>query len=168
MCLRSRKYTVRGCSTLRDPICCFLPLCAISQGLSVPYQFLENRNEQSCRQFSRLRSWEKALAWIPFSDSLQWLSSVTFYLKDYPFCCSWWNFILFNGWVIILLKIYKHVFLQIKYPCFTQDLGPCILLLPNLSPGPGLRRPWQLAPKQGPGEHPWQADGMTVRTYGGR
>ena len=57
-------------------------------------------------------------------DSLQWLSSVTFYLKDYPFCCNWWNFILFNGWVIILLKIYKHAFLQIKYPCFTQDLGP--------------------------------------------
>ena len=32
-------YSVRGRSTLRDPICCFLPLCAISQGLcslSVP------------------------------------------------------------------------------------------------------------------------------------
>ena len=56
-------------------------------------------------------------------DSLQWLSSVTFYLKDYPFCCNWWNFIL-NGWVIILLKIYKHVFLQIKYACFIRDLGP--------------------------------------------
>ena len=58
-------------------------------------------------------------------DSLQWLSSVTFYLKDYPFCCNWWNFIL-NGWVIILLKIYTHPFLQIKYSCFTWDLGlPC-------------------------------------------
>ena len=22
------------------------------------------------------------------------------------------------------MKIYKHAFLQIKYPCFTQDLGP--------------------------------------------
>ena len=32
---------VRGRSTLRKPICCtFLPLCAISQGFSVPYQFL--------------------------------------------------------------------------------------------------------------------------------
>ena len=57
-------------------------------------------------------------------DSLQWLSSGTLYLKDNPFCCNWWNFILFNGWVIILLKIYKHACMQIKYPCFTQDLGP--------------------------------------------
>ena len=33
--------TVRGRSTLRNPICCtFLPLCATSQGFSVPYQFL--------------------------------------------------------------------------------------------------------------------------------
>ena len=41
-------------------------------------------------------------------DSLQWLFSVTFYLKDYPFCCNGWNFILFDDSVIILLKIYKH------------------------------------------------------------
>ena len=27
-------YSVRGRSTLRDLICCFLPLCAVSQGLS--------------------------------------------------------------------------------------------------------------------------------------
>ena len=104
------------------------PLCAISQGLSVPYQFLENRNEQSCTQFSGLRSWERAPAWIPFSDSLQWLFSVAFYLKDYPFCCNWWNFILCNGWVIILLKIHKHAVLLIKYPCSTRDLGPRVLL----------------------------------------
>ena len=39
-------------------------------------------------------------------DSLQWLSSVTLYLKDYPFCCNCWNFVLLNGWIIILLKIY--------------------------------------------------------------
>ena len=71
---------VRGRSTLRDPIC-FLPLCAVSQGLSVPYQFLENRNEQSCTQFSVPRSWQRAPVWVPFSDSLQWLSSVTLYLK---------------------------------------------------------------------------------------
>ena len=63
--------SVRGRSTLRDPICCFLPLCAVSQGLSVPYQFLENRNEQSCMHFSGLRSWERAPAWITFSDFLQ-------------------------------------------------------------------------------------------------
>ena len=57
-------------------------------------------------------------------DSLQWLSSAILYLIDYPFYCNWWNFILFNGWVIILLKIYKHAFLLIKYPCSTRDLGP--------------------------------------------
>ena len=57
-------------------------------------------------------------------NSLQGLPSATLYLIDYPFCCNWWNFILFNGWVIILLKIYKHAFLLIKYPCFTRDLGP--------------------------------------------
>ena len=95
----------------------FLSLCAVSQGLSVPYQFLEYRIQQHCTQFSGLRSWERPPAWIPFSDSLQW----PFYLQDYPFCCSWWNFVL-NGWVIILLKIYKHAFLQIRYPCFTGDL----------------------------------------------
>ena len=77
-------------------------------------------------------------------DSLQWLPSVTLYLKDYPFCCNWWNSILFNGWVIILLKIYKHAFLQIKYPCFTWDLGPLHPSSRRLqSPGPGLQRPWQ-------------------------
>ena len=63
---------VRGRSTLRDPICGFLRLCAVSQGLSDPYQFLENRNERSCTQFSGLRSWARAPAWIPFSNSLQW------------------------------------------------------------------------------------------------
>ena len=75
--------------------------------------------------------------------SLQWPPSVTFYLKDYPFCCNWWNFILFNGWVIILLKIYKHAFLQIKYPCCTRDSGPLRPSSHQLqSPGPGLWRPW--------------------------
>ena len=96
----------------------FLRLCAISQRLSVPYQFLEYRNEQSCMQFSGLRSWEWSCL-----NSLQWLPSVIFYLQDCPFCCNLWNYIL-NGWVVILLKIYKHAFLQIKYPYFTQYWGP--------------------------------------------
>ena len=52
-------YIVRGRSALRDPICYFL-LCAVSQGLSIPYQFLENRSEQSCTQFSGLKSGEAA------------------------------------------------------------------------------------------------------------
>ena len=64
--------TVRGRSTLRDPICSLLLLCAVSQGLSIPYQLLENRNKQSCTQFSVLRLWERAPVWIPFGDSLQW------------------------------------------------------------------------------------------------
>ena len=66
----------RGRSALRDPICYSFLLCAVSQGFSIPYQFLENRNEQNCMQFWRLRSWEGAPAWIPFRDSLQWLPSV--------------------------------------------------------------------------------------------
>ena len=62
----------RGRSALRDPICYSFLLCAVSQGFSIPYQFLENRSEKSSTQFSGLRSWERAPAWIPFSDSLQW------------------------------------------------------------------------------------------------
>ena len=77
-------------------------------------------------QFSGLRSWERVPAWIPFSNSLQWLfsASATLYILDYPFCCNWWNFILCNSWVIILLKICKPAFLLIKYPCSTRDWGP--------------------------------------------
>ena len=77
-------------------------------------------------QFSGLRSWERVPAWIPFNSSLQWLFSVsaTSYVLDYPFCCNWWNFILCNGWVITLLKIYRPAFLLIKYPCSIRDLGP--------------------------------------------
>ena len=82
-------------------------------------------NERSCTQFSGLRSWERVPAWIPFSNSLQWLfpASVTLYVLDYPFCCNFWSFILCNDWVIILLKIYKHAFVLIKYSCSTRDLG---------------------------------------------
>ena len=77
-------------------------------------------------QFSGLRSWERVPAWIPFSNSLQWLfsASATLYVLDYPFCCNWWNCILCNGWVITLLKIYSPSFLLIKYSCSTRDLGP--------------------------------------------
>ena len=80
--------------------------------------------------FSGLRSWERLPAWIPFSNSLQWLfsASATLYVLDYPFCCNWWDFILCNGWVIILLKTYKPAFLLIKYRCSTRDLGPHVVL----------------------------------------
>ena len=61
------------------------------------------------------------------------------------------------------------VFLQTKHPCFTRDLGPLCPSSRQLQcPGPGLQRWWQVAPEQGPGEHPWQVDGVTIRTYGGR
>ena len=87
-------------------------------------------------------------------DSFQWLSSATLYVLDYPFCCNWWNFILCNGWVIILLKIHKHAVLLIKYPCSTRDLGPRVLLSVFILFGawkpaeltflPGLSRlPWE-------------------------
>ena len=50
---------------------------------------------------------------------------------------------LILGWVIILLKIYKHAFLQINYLCFTRDLGPLHPSSHRLqSPGPGLQTPW--------------------------
>ena len=40
----------------------------ISQGPSVPYRFLGNRNEQSCVQFSGLRSCGRTHTWVPFSN----------------------------------------------------------------------------------------------------
>ena len=42
------------------------------------------------------------------------------------------------------MKIYKCAFLQIKHPCFIQDLGPLRSSSHQLqSPGPSLQRPWQ-------------------------
>ena len=119
---------VRG--RLRNPVCCiFLPLCAISQGFSVPYQFLFWEWVE-LRAVLRTEKRERVPAWIPFSNSLQWLfsASATLYVLDYSFCCNWWNFILCNSRVIILLKIYKPAFLLIKYPCSTRDLGPRVIL----------------------------------------
>ena len=97
-------------------------------------------------------------------DSLQWLPSVTFYLKVIysvmPLFLRIWNafwpfqdcyllgFLFPQCFYCLKLpcrKIYKHAFLQIKQPCFTRDVGP---LLPSScqlhSSGPGLQRPWQL------------------------
>ena len=74
-------------------------------------------------------------------DSFQWLPSVTFYLKVIysvmPIFLRIWNafwpfqdcyllgfvFALFFFYCLKLpcMKIYKHVFLQIKHPCFTWD-----------------------------------------------
>ena len=83
-------------------------------------------------QLSGLRSWDTVFAWIPFSNSLQWLfsASVTLYVLDYPYCDYWYNFILCNSWVIILLKIYKPAFLLIKYPCCIRAWVPMSFFLP--------------------------------------
>ena len=121
-----KKGIVRGRSTLRDPICCIFFLC-------VPFLkdclfLISSWDTGTSRAACSSQDWDHGkehLLGFPSSDSLQWLSSATLYLLDYP--SNWWNFILFNGWVIILLKIYKHAFLismLIKYPCFTRDLGP--------------------------------------------
>ena len=40
----------------------------VSQGPSVPYQFLGNRNEQSCLQFSGLKSCGRRHTRVPFSN----------------------------------------------------------------------------------------------------
>ena len=99
----------------------------------------------------------------PFSDSLQRLSSATLYLIDYPFCCNWWNFILFNGWVIILLKIYKHVFLLIKYPCSTRDFGPSYPSLVS-SKFFGAWRPAELTFSPRLSRPPWE-DALCLREW---
>ena len=95
-------------------------------------------------------------------DSFQWLPSVTFYLKVIysvmPLLLRIWNafwpfedcyllgFVFAQYFYCLKLpcmKIYKHVFLQIKHPCFTRDLGP---LHPSShwlqSPRPSLWRQW--------------------------
>ena len=89
-------------------------------------------------------------------DSFQWLPSVTFYLKVIysvmTLLLSIWNafwpfedcylldfFFLLNFFLLLCMKIYKHLFLQIKYPCFTRDLSPLRSSSRRLqSPGPGL------------------------------
>ena len=120
---------------------------------SIPYQFLENRNKQSCTKFSGLRN---------CLDSLQWLlPSVTFYLKViysvislllriwnafWPFeDCYLLGFVFAQFFYCVKLpcmKIHKYAFLQIKHPCFTRDLGPLHPSRRLQSPGPGLQRPW--------------------------
>ena len=48
-------------------------------------------------------------------------------------------FFLFYCLKLPCMKIYKHVFLQIKHPCFTQDLGPLHPSHQRQSPGPSLQ-----------------------------
>ena len=123
-------------------------LFSVSQRPSDPYQFLENRNEQSCTQFSGLKSWERASAWIPFSDLLlkgnlfsyaSLTQDMECFLALSRLLIAWLCFrSIFYCLKLPCIKIHKHAFLQIKHPCFTRDLGP---LLPSShqlqSPGPG-------------------------------
>ena len=130
----------------------------------------------------------RLLSGTPLSDSLQWPYLNVIY-SVIPLLLRIWNafwpiedcyllgfvfaqffvFFLFYCLKLPCMKIHKHAFLQIKHPCFTWDLDPLRPSSHQLqSPGPSLQRPWQVAPKQGPGGSPWQANGVTIRTYRGR
>ena len=110
---------------------------------SILYQFLENRSEQSCMQFSGqimrrgtcLDSFQWLPSMTPFSELL--LKSNLFsyapltqdmecFLALWRLLFAWLCFcsIFFNCLKWPCMKIYKHAFLKIKHPCFTQDLGP--------------------------------------------
>ena len=63
MKVKSENEVTQSCPTLHDPRSQGMfnfkesyMLFSVSQGLSVPYQFLEDRKEQNCMQFSGLRS----------------------------------------------------------------------------------------------------------------
>ena len=74
-----------------------------------------------------LALWRLLFAWLCFC-------SVFFYCLKLP-----------------CMKIYKRVFLQIKHPCFTWDLGPLHPSSHQLqSPGPSLQRLGQTPPTLGP------------------
>ena len=91
-----------------------------------------------------------------FSDSLQWPYSSEIY-SVMPLLLRIWMLsgplkiviclalFLFNFFYCLKLpcmKIYKHVFLQIKHPCFTWDLGRLHPSRQLQSLGPSLQRPW--------------------------
>ena len=88
---------IRGRSTLSDPTCCIF-------FFSVPFLkhslfLISSWKTGTSRAARSSQDWDHGKEHL--FGFLQWLSSVTFYLQDYPFCWNWWNFIL-NGWVIIL------------------------------------------------------------------
>ena len=108
--------------------------CAVSQGPSVPYQFLENRNEQSCTQFSGLWSWDRAHAWIPFSDLLPYckLFSHVPTTQDVDCLLALWRLLFtwfcFCSTLFLLLKasLYESIYAQAvpnKAPLFHLRCG---------------------------------------------
>ena len=60
--------SVRGHSALRDPMCYFLLLCAVSQGLSISYQFLERAELHAVLRTEKLLGFTSVTP--PFSDLL--------------------------------------------------------------------------------------------------
>ena len=66
LCLICHIHLCQGTFNFKESYMLF----SVSQGPSVPYQFLGNRNEQSCTQFSGLRSRGRTHTWIPFSNLL--------------------------------------------------------------------------------------------------
>ena len=69
LCLICHIHLCQGTFNFKESYMLF----SVSQGPSVPYQFLENRNEQSCMQFSGLRPWGGMHTWIPFSNLFTFL-----------------------------------------------------------------------------------------------
>ena len=100
-------------------------LFSISQGFSVPYQFLF---QEQVELDAVLRT--EIMGKGTCLDSSQWLPSMTLFSVSNLVCIRLSIFILCNGWVIILLKIYKPAFLLIKYPCSTRDPMSFFLSLP--------------------------------------
>ena len=66
LCLICHIHLCQGTFNFKESYMLF----SVSQGPSVPYQFLGNRNEQRCTQFSGLRSRGRTHTWIPFSNLL--------------------------------------------------------------------------------------------------
>ena len=123
-------YSVRGHSTLRDPICSSFAYCfsRTLYSLSVPGK------QEWAVPHAVLRT--EIMRGGICLDSFQWLPSMTFSVMPlllrilngfWPFeDCYLLGFVFAQFFYCLKLpcmKIYKHAFLQIKHPCFTRDLG---------------------------------------------
>ena len=88
--------------------------CVLFLKDSIPCQFLENRNEKSCTR-SWLRSWERAPAWIPFSDSLQW---------PFQLCPSYSGYWMLSGPLktVICLALFLLIFFLLAKAALYKDI----------------------------------------------
>ena len=117
-------------------MCYYFLLCAICQGFSIPYQFLETGVSRAARS-SGLRWWERASASIPFCDSLQWpylnviYSVMPLFLKIlnafWPFeDCYWPGFVFVQLFLLPKAALYKDIQTGVpanKTPLFHSRLG---------------------------------------------